>query len=544
MKKRYTSGKRCLLAGVVGGASLFAMADDADAAVVRYESPRHVFSMNDVIGGFDGRTYAEDRSIICTSGCPAVETKEGATLYPIDSEFAFESEDFTGAVQKVRDGSYREGWAGSVTENPGIDGLVPNSDGVYGIVVSTPDTGYFKTKNRWGTWCTGIGGLAVKCSSEQYAVMEHILTCRETVPYFYPFPIPAYCQGLDDSLVLQTTGLEISRDAIELGVDLDPNESDLINVAVGANYAVTLKDDGKPLYRWGNLVKRPTDVRLYANLPLPEQWGAVGSPAYRVIKAKLIIRHLVTNNPNEQVRPEDLENEAATGRLPEYRIDADGRWFSTVPCFEGDGDAIAENALFRDPARAVAGGLSADLRGGVSNAWYTTIQRDPFESDPLRNPDGTYALPRDAAGNIVYPLDSDGHVDFDQVRSGPRWRLKSKMFGQNIPGLEIPKLECAEPPYKKGEEQVRYPVGTPTETVINLLDWANGALSPLATSQGWMGINYAVGDHPGVSINGVKLTDGFDLAVYVKGEQKSTTIYDVRLVLEYDDEPIAPAGGE
>lgn len=543
MKKKFRKDY-CLLTGVLCGMALLGTSVSANAAAVRYESPRHVFSMDDVIGGFDGRTYAEDPSVICTSGCETVETKDGVTLYPIDSEFGFEVEDFVGATQKVRDGIHQEGWAGNVTGNPGVEGLIPNADGVYGVILSTPDTAFFKTKNRWGTWCTGIGGLTVKCSAEQYTVMEHILTCNETVPYFYPYPTEDYCKTLDNTVVLQTNDTEINRDDIRLGIDLDPNESDLINVGVGDNYSITLKDDGKALYRWGNLVKRPTDIRMYVNLPLPAEWGGVGSPNFRVTRAKLIIRHKITNNPNEQIRPEDLENEAATGRLPEYRIDVDGRWLSAVSCFEGDGDAIAEGTLFKNPANALPTALTADLRGGISNAWYTTIQRDPFESDPNRNADGTYALPRDAAGNIIYPLDGDGHIDFDQVRTGPRWRLKSKMFGQNIPGLEIPKIECDEPPYKKGEDQIKYVVGTNTETVINLLDWADGEVSPLATSQGWMGINYAVGEYPGISINGVKLTDGFDLAVYVKGEQKATTIYDVQLVLEYDNEPIAPTGGQ
>ena len=67
--------------------------------------------------------------------------------------------------------------------------------------------------------------------------------------------------------------------------------------------------------------------------------------------------------------------------------------------------------------------------------------------------------------------------------SGPRWRLKANKFGQDIPGLEIPLIECSPPPFTK--ENIKYNVGEPVTTVINLLDWEdeNG---PLATSKGWV----------------------------------------------------------
>ena len=39
--------------------------------------------------------------------------KEGVTLYPVDSEFGFYVVDFLGAVGKVRDGDYMEGFVGN-----------------------------------------------------------------------------------------------------------------------------------------------------------------------------------------------------------------------------------------------------------------------------------------------------------------------------------------------------------------------------------------------------------------------------------------------
>ena len=37
---------------------------------------------------------------------------------------------------------------------------------------------------------------------------------------------------------------------------------------------------------------------------------------YVVTRAELVVNHWITNNPNDQLRPEDLENEAATGANP------------------------------------------------------------------------------------------------------------------------------------------------------------------------------------------------------------------------------------
>ena len=73
----------------------------------------YTFLIDDVSGGFDGSTFATDPSIINLN--VSKETKEGVTLYAIDSEFGFYTTDFVGAQSKVRDNDYGEGWAGNLT---------------------------------------------------------------------------------------------------------------------------------------------------------------------------------------------------------------------------------------------------------------------------------------------------------------------------------------------------------------------------------------------------------------------------------------------
>ena len=41
-------------------------------------------------------------------------------------------------------------------------------------------------------------------------------------------------------------------------------------------------------------------------------------------------------------------------------------------------------------------------------------------------------------------------------------------------------------------------------------------------------------ENDGLSVNGLPLTQDFDLAVYVKGDRKPTAIYSARLVIEYE----------
>ncbi len=455
-----------------------------------YTSPVHIFSMSDVLGDFDGVTYGEDPSIICTEPpCVGEQpyTNDGQTLYPIDSGFTFNVIDFVGGFVREPDMVFEEGWAGNYLE----------ASEVVGLLVSSATTSTLKAGSPRGTWCAGLGGEAVKCSSEHFTVMEHVLTCDETVPYFYYDPTtglpidPAYdaCEALE----------LIADDEIAL---LEPNENSVIDdIAVGPDYAVTLKDDGKPLYRWGTLVKRPTDVRLYVRLPLPAEWTAPDAEL-RILSAELSIVHATSNNPNEQVRPEDFENEAATGRIPSYTVAGDGSWVSTQDCFESDGDPIVAGTVLRNPAFGRPGAPSVDLREGLTNAWFTTTDRDPFEADPISG-------------------------------RGPRWRLKSNKFGQDVPGLEIPLIPCSPPPYS--QTNIKYPVGELTTTTLNLLDWIDGEESPLASSLGWRA--YLDGDDgtiDGLSPGGLPLTDDFDLAIYVKGEGKPTILYSAQLHIIYE----------
>ncbi len=100
----------------------------ATANAYAWESDPHVFSINDVQGGFDGSTFGvigarQDTGILCgapgsTISCPPtispIVDKEGITLYPVDSEFGFFEVDFLGAKPKTRDGDYREGFVGNI----------------------------------------------------------------------------------------------------------------------------------------------------------------------------------------------------------------------------------------------------------------------------------------------------------------------------------------------------------------------------------------------------------------------------------------------
>jgi len=560
-----------------------------------YESPLHTFSVNDVMGGFGGSTFGtggaiQDTSIICDLGsvpCPdengPVIDKAGVTLYPVDSEFGYYIVDFVGAQGKSRDGDYLEGFVGNIEE-----------EGVQvGIKISNAATETYKVKPPLGTWCQGLGGTSVKCETEHYTVMEHVLSCHEIIPYFFADPITGEqsilstpdgsltfdCANapLDDNTPILVDGeptvrLTDSTPCEDIndpeGCQMFPNDKTDMqnNIALGTDYSVQLKDDGKPLYGWGGLHKRPNDIRMYARLQLPDEWKAEGAD-FVVTRAELVVNHWITNNPNDQLRPEDLENEAATGRKPSYKIEgtiggADEVWKSTVPCYEGDGDVIDTEEGANDPTfidvgtflknspfaldpEAVPGDLpeddpyafSSDLRGALTNAFYTTINRDPFEwsydadPDPLVQDFVGSALPDDTLGELV---------------SGPRWRLKPNKFGQDLPGLEIPLVECSPPPFLS--DNIKYEVGVPTTTVINLLDWADETTSPLATSKGWVDVTAnefvtVVDEVNGMPItsNGLPMTNDFDLAVYVKGDRKSTAVYNARLIIEYEGEvPVPP----
>ncbi len=598
------------LASALAFGTLVAMAVPGVQAWVSPEP--HIFSINDIQGGFDGSTYGtagafQKTDILCGVGdglappCQAddaqpFQDKEGVWLYPVDSEFGFYVVDFVGAQEKAYDQDYMEGWAGNIMEGGAL----------IGIKISNAETDRYKVKAPLGTWCQGLGGNSVKCSTEHYTVMEHVLSCHETIPYFYADPVTGE-QGiqstpdgslsvncgmpgidLDDDLAILVGGAPTVRltDATP-GVQMEPNDntSVLDNIALGPDYSVTLKDDGKALYRWGGLIKRPNDIRLYARLAVPEEWKAPGAD-FKVTKAHLVVNHWITNNPNDQLRPEDLENEAATGRKPDYRVFEGGAvWKSTKPCYEGDADVIDDEegtidptfigvgTYFRNQAFAVTGApsgaepgadpypFSGDLPDAHTNAFFTTIERDPFEwsyrvagTDPDLYDFVGSAFPDDGLGELV---------------SGPRWRLKANKFGQDIPGLEIPLEECSPPPFTK--DNIKYNVGEPVTTVINLLDWEDDD-GPLATSKGWVDLTVVadpavpgrcmLASNPDVTIinvdgacsvapgeppitsNGLPMSNDFDLAVYVKGDRKSTAVYNAYLEIEYEGEaPEVPVCG-
>ena len=560
-----------------------------------YESPVHVFSIDDVMGDFEGTTFgptglSQDPSIICGveggATCPdgigPVLDRSGVILYPVDTEFGYYIVDFLGAQGKVRDGDYLEGFVGNIVDN-GV---------VTGIQVSNAATEKYKVKPPLGTWCQGLGGTSVKCETEHYTTMEHVLSCHETIPYFFADPVTgeqAVLSTPDESLTFDCADAQLDDNTLILvggeptvrltdstpcdalnepeGCQMFPNDKTDMqnNIALGPDYSVQLKDDGKPLYGWGGLHKRPNDIRMYVRLPLPAAWKEPGV-SYAVTKAELVVNHWITNNPNDQLRPEDLENEAATGRKPSYEVDEtqDGDvWKSLVPCYEGDGDLIDTEEGANDPTflgvgtvlkntpfaldpTAMPGDLredppyafSSDLQGGFTNAFYTTINRDPFEWSYDANPS---EFIQDFVGSPV-PDDTLG-----TLVSGPRWRLKPSKFGQDLPGMDIPLIECSPPPFQS--DNIKYVVGTPVTTIINLLDWdeeANGD-SPLSSSQGWVDVTAnefvtVAGEINGIpyTTNGLPMTDDLDLAVYVKGDRKSTAIYNVKVVLEYEGEVPEP----
>ncbi len=523
-------------------------------------------------------------------------------LYPVDSEFGYYIVDFLGAQGKSRDGDYLEGFVGNIVDQ-GVQ---------MGIQVSNAATEKYKVKPPLGTWCQGLGGTSVKCETEHYTVLEHVLSCHETIPYFFADPVtgeqailstpdgsltfdcanaplddntPILVDGLPTTRLTSATPCETVGDPA--GCQMFPNDkTDMLNdIALGPDYSVQLKDDGKPLYGWGGIHKRPNDIRMYARLELPDAWKGPDAPDYVVTRAELVVEHWITNNPNDQLRPEDLENEAATGRKPSYRVEGtiggtDEVWKSTIPCYEGDGDIIDTEEGSVDPTFIGVGtylknmpyaldplvtpgdlpeddpyAFSSDLQGALTNSYYTTINRDPFEWSyrAADSPVDTFSFIgcEGPADDPVYGLtcvDDMGNpypnVANLNLVSGPRWRLKPNKFGQDLPGLELPLVECSAPPFQS--DNIKYQVGVPTTTIINLLDWAdeNG---PLATSKGWVDVTAnefvtVVGEVNGIPItsNGLPMSSDFDLAVYVKGDRKSTAVYNAKLVIEYEGEEPEP----
>ncbi|MGI1662657.1 calcium-binding protein [Palleronia sp. KMU-117] len=500
---------------------------------------KHIFNTADITVTFNGDTVgqiADPTSVFDTTGANGTKTtKDGVTLYPIDSEFGFYVDDFNAATPKELDGDYAEGWAGD---------LIIGGEQV-GLVLSDSPTDTFKTPAVLGTWLAGIGGNTVKASTEHYTVMQNVLSDAK-----YPGD-PDADYALDDNLILLSqnpdwNGLYVAdllADPETYGVVdkngdgildirdlLNPNESTIAyDIAYSTDYSVTMKDDGKLLYRWGNTIKRPNDIRLEAELPLPDEWTEVNpdnlTKLFQITSAELVVHHTITNNPNDQVRPEDFENESAIGTLPTYAIvpdyNEDGNgprevWVSTADYYAGDGTLYEAGTILRDDwladqaaasDAAALGLVDASTLAGYTNAWFTTMDREPFEPD--LNEDGT---------------------DYD---TGPRWRLQPDKYGQDLPSVVIPVDPSLPPPPQ--QDEVKYEVGLETQTVLNMLDWAT-EISPLSISAGWQ--NNA-GD---VSVNGLNLTNNFDVAVYLKGDIKPATIYSAELVMDYEEIPFHAAG--
>lgn len=399
---------------------LLAGAATAQAGLVTHTA-QHVFSIHDV---------QCDKGVLgaaCLNLNAGVVGKDGFTYYPIDSAYGWDAKDFDPSALKPRpmDGIHAEGKVANVVK----DGAV------VGLVAQNPPTANWKSGPLGGEWTMGLGALKAKSATEKYVVMDHLMRS----PY-----LPALVQGVD--------------------------------------YNVRMKDDGKALYYWGNYNKEPTPVYVYARMPLPAAWKVPGAD-YKVVSAKLIVDHDITNSPNDQIRPEDFENEKATGILPRYTVAADGSWLSAVDSYEGgDGEFLPAGTVLRDAT------------GQFTNAWYTTLDRDPFGGP------------------------------------NPRFRLKSSKYGQDLPGVEIP----------------QYEPGTPTTTTIDLLSIADetGA-SVLGRSRNWNNyldqyIDPVTGQLldpvDGYSIGQCPLTPDFDLMLYIKGEVgKPTTIRNAQLVVVYED---------
>ena len=111
----------------------------------------------------------------------------------------------------------------------------------------------------------------------------------------------------------------------------------------------------------------------------------------------------------------------------------------------------------------------------MTNGFYTTINREPFQWSYLRTNRDQNVFnfigcdgPAEDAGTTCYNYDATGVAPVYatdgsdlELASGPRWRLKPGKFGQDLPALEIPIIECSKPPFKS--DNIKYSVGEPTQ---------------------------------------------------------------------------------
>lgn len=252
----------------------------------------HVFSTADITVTFDGMTVGnsdDPQAVFDTDDDPndpedTKVTKDGVTLYPIDSEFGYYVSDFQNAEQKELDGDCAEGWAGDIYDGEGNQ---------LGIVISDAPTDTFKTPAVYGTWFAGLGGNTVKASTEHYVVMQNILSDQRfpgDTEALYPLDDELFVVGGDyDGMSVRgllageyegITITDVNGDGkIDIKDILAPNETEIdSNIAVSTDYSVTLKDDGKLLYRWGNTIKKPNDVRLEATMELPDEGASTTRP--------------------------------------------------------------------------------------------------------------------------------------------------------------------------------------------------------------------------------------------------------------------------
>jgi hypothetical protein len=456
-----------------------------DASQFDY-SAEAVFTIDGLIGGYDGAQEGDNPgSVVCRSGCESQEFTDGSvTMQPIDTGFGFTVKDFIGAAKKDRDGVYDDGWVGTIRDNEGNP---------IGIAIANDDTVTFKTGPGNGAWCSGVGASPVKCIAEHYVVAEHALTCHETIPYMYynwmtgePTADYTNCPPLDDNFDRPLS-------------ELETYQYDIVGQAFTESYAMRLGDHpGEWKMVWGDTDKRPTDVRFQTTIPVPAEFKT-GGP-FNITRAELAIVHTITNNPNDQIRPEDESNEGAGGLKPGYTVDSEGRWLSSRDCIEGDGDVIPAGTVFKNPSFAEPNHFMEDVRDGFTNAWYTTTDRNPFVWDGTK---------------------------------GPRWRLKAPKMGQDLPELEIPVEPCTPYPLKK--DQIKYTKGDMTVTHINLLDPEDGVIL-FPTSEKFTQADPAVliDGSTDITVEGARLTDDFDVVVYIKGDKKPVRIYKAVLYLDYE----------
>jgi hypothetical protein len=145
-----------------------------------------------------------------------------------------------------------------------VQGDFVDSRGIPGLKISNSATDFYKVEPPLGTWCAGIGGTAVKCSTEHYTVMEHVLSCHETVPYFFADPLTGAqsvrsfpdgtgefdCAdaGIDDELFIIKDGVVSGEllTSVTPGDRMDANDNTTVlnDIATSKAYSVTLKDDG------------------------------------------------------------------------------------------------------------------------------------------------------------------------------------------------------------------------------------------------------------------------------------------------------------